>query len=73
MVHGKDSVERVTSSAPREASAPVAPGLDAGGPGRAERGNEVGEGLAHGSHGSGRAPSQKGHVWFVVAVGPVQR
>ena len=72
MVHGEDAVERVTGSTPCEASSPVAPGLDAGSPGCAERGNEVGEGLAHGGHGSGRAPSQKSHVWFVVAVGPVQ-
>jgi hypothetical protein len=53
VVHGENAAERVSSSAPREARAvaPVSPGFDAGCPGRAEGGNEVGEGPTHGGDG----------------------
>ena len=73
MVHGKNTVERTAGYSPSEAGAPVAPGFQASGAGRAKGGNEVYEGLPHGGNGRGRGSGELGHLWFIVAVRPVQR
>ena len=70
--HGKDAIEGRTGGGPGEDGAPVAPGFDAGGSGRAKGSNHRGESLAHAVDGARRESSKGRDHRFPVAKGAVE-
>ena len=70
--HGKDAVEGCPGGCPGENRAPIAPGLDTGGPSRAKGGNHRGECLAHIVDGAGREGGEGRDHGFPVAQGAIE-
>ncbi len=70
--HGKDATEGRTSGGPGEDGAPVAPGFDTSGLGRAKGGNNREVSLAHVVNGAGREGRKGRDHRFPVAEGAIQ-
>ena len=70
--HGQDAAEGRTGGGPSEDGAPVAPRLDAGGPGSAQRGDDAGECVVHVLNGAGGAGRQGRNHRLPVVKGAVE-